>query len=244
LVSACLAYGNVKQIFKSLENIFTLIGKNPYRFVKNFDTETGNKLFSSFVHRFTRGSDISLLFYYLKQIYIKYPSLEALFMGNYQNSDNTIEKGLTGFSSRILNLDCSPYYNSALPKNAGIRYLVSSPENKSACKRMNMFLRWMVRRNDGVDFGIWKNVDPSRLVLPLDTHTSRISRYIGLTNRKSADWKTALEITGNLKKLDPGDPVKYDFALSRLGILDKCEHRYKEDICILCELKNVCRLVV
>lgn len=242
LISSCLAYGNVRQIFKSIEKIFVLVGNEPYKFVINFDPETGSKLFNSFVHRFTRGSDISLLFYFLKQIYTKYPSLEAFFLENYHNNDKTIEKGLTLFSSRILKLDCSPWYNSGLPKDAGIRYLVSSPENKSACKRMNLFLRWMVRKNDGVDFGIWENVDPSKLVLPLDTHTSRISRYIRLTNRKSADWKTALEITENLKKLDPDDPIKYDFALSRLGILDKCERRYRENVCNLCELKNVCRL--
>ncbi|MFC1513690.1 TIGR02757 family protein [candidate division KSB1 bacterium] len=243
-ISSALAYGNVRQIFTSVEKILKILGPSPFEFAKNFDIVRDSDLFKDFKHRFNNGTDISVLFWFLHQIYDEYPTMEECFFENYSENDETIEKALTGFVSRILLLKNGPFYHGALPKNAGVRYFLSSPEKKSACKRMNMFLRWMVRKNDKIDCGIWKKISPAKLILPLDAHTARISQYIGLTERKSSSWLMALEVTDNLKKMEPDDPVKYDFALSRLGILDKCEHKYKQNNCEKCELFSICRLTV
>ncbi|MFC1729321.1 TIGR02757 family protein [candidate division KSB1 bacterium] len=240
LVSAALAYGNVKQIFASIRKILSIVGDSPHRFVKHFDPDRHTRLFDTFRHRFTGGRDVALLLYYLRQVYETYPSLEAFFLEHYSPSDESIEKGLTKFIEGMLALDCSPFYTGGLPRSSGVRYLLSSPLNGSACKRMNLFLRWMVRTEGGYDLGLWKHVSPSLLVLPLDTHTSRISRYIGLSSRRAPSWLMALEVTRRLRLYDPDDPVKYDFALSRLGILDLCQHEYRMNICSDCRLQDVC----
>ena len=112
----------------------------------------------------------------------------------------------------------------------------------SACKRLNLYLRWMVRRGDNLDFGLWTDVDPAKLIIPLDTHVARISRYIGLTERKSCDWVAAEEVTCSLRILDPKDPVKYDFAICRLGILDDCPSKRDHEKCKLCTLADVCKV--
>ena len=242
LISAALAYGNVNQICTSIEKILVPMGLSPLDFVRKFDIHVTTDVYRAFVHRFNRGKDVALLLYYLHQIYERYPSIEAFFAEGYSRDDETIEKGLSHFVSRVLGLDCSPFYRGALPKSAGVRFLLSSPANGSACKRMNMFLRWMVRQDDGVDCGLWNTVNASQLILPLDSHTARICSYIGLTGRRNTSWLMALEVTGNLRILSPDDPTKYDFALSRLGILDLCFHRYKAGICEQCRLFTVCRL--
>ena len=120
----------------------------------------------------------------------------------------------------MLSLDVSPFYLAGtIPPNAGIRFFFPSPLKGSACKRLNLFLRWMVRRGDEIDFGIWTEVSPAKLIMPLDTHVARIARRIGLTKMKQANWRMAQEVTRRLRAFDPEDPVKYDFALCRLGIL-------------------------
>jgi uncharacterized protein (TIGR02757 family) len=242
VISSALAYGNVKQIFASIENVLGKMGDSLYDFVLSFDPEKDSAVFKDFRHRFNNGMDISLLLFYLKQVYERYETLCDFFLAGYGEDDDNIEKSLSNFVERILKLDCSPFYNNELPRNAGVRYFLSSPENKSACKRMNLFLRWMVRKEDDIDPGIWEKVRSSQLVLPLDTHTARICRYIGLTDKKNTSWKMALEITENLKLMSPDDPVKYDFAICRLGILDLCEHEYISGVCEQCRLYRVCSL--
>ncbi|MBE9531259.1 MAG: DUF2400 family protein, partial [Proteobacteria bacterium] len=117
-----------------------------------------------------------------------------------------------------------------------------SPEKKSACKRLNLYLRWMVRRGDKLDFGLWRDITPAKLIIPLDTHIARISSNIGLTKRKSADWRMAEEITASLRELDPEDPTKYDFSLARLGILEKCTKNREPAKCEACLIKEICVL--
>ena len=124
-----------------------------------------------------------------------------------------------------------------------LQYLLSSPQDGSACKRMNLFLRWMVRRTPP-DLGLWNFVDPSKLVMPLDTHVHRIATFLGLNDRKSADWKTARLLTDRLARLDAADPVRYDFALCRLGILDLCSRTRRKENCDVCLLRDVCRFPV
>jgi len=126
---------------------------------------------------------------------------------------------------------------------AALRYLLTSPDDGSACKRMNLYLRWMVRRTPP-DLGLWSFVDPAKLVMPVDTHIHRIATFLGLNDRKSADWKAARGITDRLAEFDAADPVRYDFALCRLGILDLCSVRKKKENCDVCMLREVCRFPV
>ncbi len=132
------------------------------------------------------------------------------------------------------------YGTKRLPEKAGVRFFFPSPSGKSPCKRLNLYLRWMVRRGDDLDFGLWEQVDPARLVIPLDTHVARISRHLGLSQRKTADWKMAEEVTDALKELDPLDPVKYDFSISRLGILERCTKKRSASMCRECVINDVC----
>ena len=136
---------------------------------------------------------------------------------------------------RALALDCKPWYpGGRLPSAAGVRFFLPSPEDGSTCKRLNLFLRWMVRPDDGVDMGLWHGVSPSQLVIPLDTHVSRISISMGLTGRRTVDWKMAREVTARLRAIEPRDPVKYDFALCRLGMLESCPQHADPAACPLC----------
>jgi uncharacterized protein (TIGR02757 family) len=174
----------------------------------NHDPVTLKKLFS-FKHRTFNTTDLLYFIDFLKNHYSDYASLETAFTMH----GDTIEEMLTGFHHYFFSLEDPPRRT---------RKHISTPEKKSACKRLNMFLRWMVRKDDkGVDFGIWKNISPSQLICPLDVHVSRVARKIGLLTRKQNDWQAANELTEALRKLDKNDPVKYDFALFGLGIEEK-----------------------
>jgi len=239
LVCATLAYGNVKMIRSNLSSLLALLGPRPARFVLRFDPVRDGGNFSHFSHRFTKGHDIILLVYYMKQMLKTSGSLGEFFRGG-RSEILEIRQLLSDFVQRVLALDCSPMYpDGILPKDAGIRFLFSSPDNGSACKRLNLFLRWMVRRDD-IDLGLWPFISPAQLIIPLDTHVARICGLIGLTARKTAGWAMAEEITDNLKMLDPHDPVKYDFAISRLGILARCPKVPVPFQCLQCELKEFC----
>lgn len=242
LISAALAYGNVKQIFVSVEKVLNILGTDPHTYIKNFDPYSADDELNIFKHRFNTGKDISVLFYFLKQIYEQNDTMGDYFYKGYKDSDTTVENALSYFISGILSLDCSPFYKNGLPKDAGVRYFLTSPENQSACKRMNLFLRWMVRTKDDVDCGLWTKVKPSKLVIPLDTHTARLCRYIGLTDKKNTSWKMAEEVTQKLRIMEPEDPIKYDFALCRLGILDICLHKYKKGVCENCMIFDICSI--
>ncbi len=242
LISAVLAYGNVRQIFNSVEKVLAVLGDSPYDFVLNFNPERDVRKFGNIKHRFNSGFDIAFLIYLLKQIYERFLTLEDCFLEGYNSDDANIGKGLINFVDLFFSLNSAPFYSKGIPGKAGIRFLLSSPLKKSACKRMNLFLRWMVRTEGGYDHGIWKRIPASKLLIPLDTHSARICRYLGLSERKNSSWSMALEVTERLREMDPLDPVKYDFALSRLGILDLCEHRYVKDLCEMCSLFQVCRI--
>jgi len=241
LISAALAYGRVAMIQQNVQSILDMMGKHPARYVRRFDARAGLSDFADFSHRFNRGDDVVLLMHYMKQMLALEGSIGAFFRAGYDPDAADIGGSLAGFVERTLALDCKPVYpKGALPKKAGARYFFPSPTGGSACKRLNLYLRWMVRRNDGLDFGLWDFVRPSQLVIPLDTHIARICQLIGLTQRKSAGWPMAVEITENLKRLDPDDPVKYDFAICRLGILDKCPATPLPRKCAACEIRSLC----
>lgn len=236
VIASVFAYGNIKVIFKSLDTIFNSIGSSPFKFAKNFTQKSGERIFHRFVHRFNGKDDLITLFSVLSEIYKKNSSLEDFFLEGFNLSDKNVEAGIAGFSKRII--EKGKRYKTY---KKSFNFLFPSPSSGSGCKRFNMFLRWMVRNNDGVDFGLWKSISKSQLVFPLDTHTGRITTLLGLSERKGASWKKALEVTENLKTVDENDPVKYDFALSRLGILKLCPNIKIDFICRECVIYPICK---
>lgn len=243
LLASTLAYGKVELILKSIDYIISRMDNDPYSFILSYDPYKDGKKFSDFLYRFNSGEDIACLFYFMKQMLEGYGSIQAFFMEGYHDEDSNIKAALQSFVERVLSLDASPYYGqSLLPKKAGLRFLFPSPDNGSPCKRLNLYLRWMARQNDGLDCGLWDKIPPKKLIIPLDTHIARLSTYIGLTKRKSHNWKMAEEITESLKMLDPEDPIKYDFALCRLGILKKCPKKKESKKCTKCPIEGICMI--
>ncbi len=243
LLASSLAYGRVAGIRKSITRILDLIEWHPYDFTISFDPLRDKALFDGFRHRFNTGDDVAALFLIAGKMIEDSGSIGAFFLKGYHKDDETIRLPLASFCERALALNLSSIYGDGpLPKKAGIRYFFPSPASGSACKRLNLYLRWMIRRGDTLDFGLWKGVDPAKLIIPLDTHIARLSRNIGLTTRRSPDWKMAEEITAELHALSPSDPVKYDFALCRLGILEKCTTSYDVKKCEACLIKEICVL--
>lgn len=234
LLSASLAYGRVEQIQSSLNKLFGIIGKSPYDFVLNFDL-AGRKKLQNFVHRFNTGEDISDLLELLGTILKKYGSLEKYFLLGYKNTDENIIPALTYFCDSLLNMYSAKHNGKT---NKGLKYLLVSPSDGSACKRMNLFLRWMVR-NDEVDPGIWKSVDKAKLIVPIDVHMGRLCRFLGFHDKANISLKTAEEITRHFAEIEPDDPVKYDFSLSRIGIIENCTGKYGA-ACQSCELEAFC----
>ncbi len=202
LVASSLAYGRVAQILKSVSWVLSQMGKSPRLFIEKTSKELLHSIFSEFKHRFTTGPELADFLYGIKLATKQHGSLGGAFLASMK--DGEIQGPMCSFTQCILP-DCS--FNSLLPR----------PEKDSACKRLNLFLRWMVRRDD-VDPGGWEGVSPSMLVVPLDTHMFNISKRLGLTGRNQANLKTAIEITRVFAQICPDDPVKYDFALTRLGI--------------------------
>lgn len=221
LIAAGLAYGRVASIRASLTSVLARLGPRPSRFVASFDPARDASRFDGFVHRFTRGRDIALLLHLVRQVRERAGSIESFFLDGDTDPDApTLGPALDQFGARLFSLDARPFVrDGVVPHRDGARWLLPLPAGGSACKRSCLFLRWMVRPDDGVDCGVWTRVSPSRLVLPLDTHLLRVVRALGWTRRKNASWPMALEATARLRVLDPSDPVRFDFALSRLGIL-------------------------
>jgi uncharacterized protein (TIGR02757 family) len=219
-IASCFAYGRVELFKPVVERILNVMGKQPYDFIKSFDIVRHEGLFRDLKYRFNTTQDISALLLALHIVIQKYNRLEALFKVNYKENDEHIGNGLKGFVKAFLHIDTSAVYRKAA-KPLGYVQFFPLPGFGSACKRMNLFLRWMIRDRD-IDFGIWKGIPKNKLIIPLDTHIARISQCLSLTRRKSPDWKMAVEITESLKQFDPDDPIKYDFALCHLGISGMC----------------------
>jgi uncharacterized protein (TIGR02757 family) len=210
-IASVFAYGNVKQIINSLDKFLQLANNQPYNFTKNFSIT--NKSEFQFVHRFYSVNDIRILFQLLQLAYEEYGSLKKLFLSGYKTSDENVKDGITNFSKYFLD----KAKNEFNYLSRGIIFMFPLPEKGSACKRMNLFLRWMVRKDD-LDFGLWNEIPTSKLIMPVDTHIARICKQLKLTSRKNVSWKMAEEITNNLRKFDPADPVKYDFAICHIGM--------------------------
>jgi uncharacterized protein (TIGR02757 family) len=206
MVASALAYGRVHQILRSVAEVLRRMGDSPSHFVREHSPAIIHKTFQGFRHRFTGGDQVAALLCGIKGLIHRHGSLHACFTAKCQPHDETIVPGLTAFV-RELGEEARDEMTMLLP----------SPMKGSACKRLNLFLRWMVRSDD-VDPGGWNEVGARRLVIPLDTHMHRIGLEARLTRRKQADLQTALEVTRAFRRIAPEDPVRYDFALTRLGI--------------------------
>jgi uncharacterized protein (TIGR02757 family) len=218
--AAALAFGRVASVNQSIESVFRLMGPSPAAFVRAFDPIAERSRFGPFVHRWTRGEDIVALLWVLRQMLERSGSIEAFFLEGDDPEAPDLGAALEAFSARALALDIGRAY-ARLPKRPGVRYFFARPSTGSACKRLNLFLRWMVRRDD-VDLGAWTRVSPSRLVVPLDTHVIRLGQCLGLTRYRSAGWRMAAEITATLRALDPADPIRFDFSICHVGMMGGC----------------------
>lgn len=208
-LSSTIAWGNRAAIIRNASRMMTLMDEDPYQFVINASASDYQRL-EKFIHRTFQGSDFVYFVKSLQNIYLNHGGLEETFIEGYVK-DNTVRSALAAFHTRFF--QCP---------GERTRKHISNVEKGATGKRLNMFLRWMVRRDtNGVDFGLWKKISPSDLMLPLDVHTGRVARKLGLLNRKQNDWKAVEEITAILRAFDPEDPVKYDFALFGVGVFEK-----------------------
>ncbi|HLF34587.1 MAG TPA: TIGR02757 family protein [Cyclobacteriaceae bacterium] len=208
--TAVLSWGNRTTILNKARELFSMMGNKPYDFIINH-SDNDLKRLVNFRHRTFNATDALAFIHFLKGVYRETDTMESLL--NPGAGADTIESGLVRFHRFFAAFP-------DMPQRTGKH--ISSPETGSACKRINMFLRWMVRVDPaGIDFGLWKKIRPSQLICPCDTHVHRVARKLGLITRSRPDWMAAMELTSNLKKLDPEDPVKYDFALFGLGIMEK-----------------------
>ncbi len=230
-LASALAYGRVSQIEKSLTDLFGRMGNSPFEYVQNFNAERREKL-KSFKHRFTSGDCLSDLLELLQVVLSRFGSIEELFMRGVSGGDKNIVPALSRFCD---SLTAAHNGQTAL----SLKYLFADPARGSACKRLNLFLRWMVR-DDDVDAGLWKGVDKAKLLVPVDVHMARLCKILGFYDRKGISLSTALEITDSFRQIAPADPVKYDFALSRVGITQGCNGKY-ELRCEACGLFDFCR---
>lgn len=238
LFAAAFAYGRADIVVRNVSSVLDRMGASPYLFVREFSHQSA-PLFDGFSHRFHKSADLVALIARVAAVVRHYGSVGSLFRACYDANDRHVGPSLARFVKAII--------ESLPPEDektvAALRYLLTSPVDGSACKRMNLYLRWMVRRSSP-DLGLWTFVDPAKLIVPVDTHVHRIAMFLGLTERKSADWQTASSITERLARFDPHDPVKYDFAICRLGILDLCSRKRRKENCEVCLLRDVCRFPV
>jgi uncharacterized protein (TIGR02757 family) len=207
--TATIAWGNRKSIIKSAQKLMDLMDSAPFEFITQH-SDKDLKRFESFVHRTFQPTDLLYFIHRLKAHYSKHSSLETMFSEGYESNNKHVGPALARFHDEFFNDHHAPLRT---------RKHVATPLRKSACKRLNMYLRWMVRPDDiGVDFGLWKNINTSQLLLPLDVHVQRVALKLGLLQRKQSDWKACLELWGNIRKYDLKDPAKYDFVLFGMGV--------------------------
>jgi len=215
IVASVFAYGNVRQINNTLDKILTIAENKPYKFVKAFNNKNLKSKLKYLKHRFYTGEDIIMFFSLLCDIYKEFGSLKNLFMQSYLPLEENIKNSLSVFSYHFIARSEDKSKKGKI--TTGVKFMFPMPEHGSACKRMNLFLRWMVRK-DELDFGLWNEIPTGKLIVPVDTHIARICKALKLTEKKNVNWAMAEEITNNLKKFDLYDPVKYDFAICHIGM--------------------------
>ncbi len=245
LLAACLAYGRADLFKAQLGRVLEALGPSPAAFAERFWRSPDPRLFGGFRYRFNQPEDVAALVAAAGHLRSTHGSLGAFFTSLYRQEqgrgeEEALRRALARFAAALRQ---APPVASLLRRRGrrGLAHLCPDPRLAGACKRWNLLLRWMVRGPDGVDLGLWREVPPSALVVPLDTHVSRIARYLGLTDRRDMTWRTAEEITRSLRRLDPGDPVRYDFALCHHGMSGACPVRRDPRKCAACPLRAFCR---
>ena len=218
LIASSLAYGNVRQIKRSIGLVLEAVGEGAAAAIDRLEPRAMARRLVTFKHRFNDARDVACLLFFIRQMRAQHGSVEGFFRAVHDAREADVGPALISFTARTLALDHGGLYGrGALPAAAGVRFFFPSPASGSACKRLNLYLRWMVRR-EGVDLGVWRGVDPAGLVIPLDAHVLAIARRVRLTRYRSPGWPMAMDITRRLRALDPADPVKYDFAFHRMGL--------------------------
>ncbi len=239
-VASALAFGRVTSVMASIEAICRVMGPSPAEFVRDFDPAGEGAPLRTLGHRWTRGDDFVALLWILRALIASHGSLERCFAAGNDPAARDVGTAIEAFSSRARAVDWRPAYAGARQRESpGVFYFWARPSTGSACKRINLFLRWMVRR-DAIDPGGWTAIGSRQLVVPLDTHTIRTGRCLRLTRRATPGWKMAVEITEALRKLDPDDPVRYDFALCHLGMMGACGYGTRKGHA-QCPLRGFCK---
>lgn len=238
LLAASLAYGRADLFRPKLAVLHDAMGASPASFVHDLDVARAAKLLRGFVYRFNVGADLAVLLLGMGKALREEGSLEAVFVDELSRH-GALQPALRGFTAFLRDVPMTPI-RKALGRERGLHHLLPSPDDTGAAKRLNLYLRWMVRGPDEVDFGVWTRVRKDALLVPLDTHISRLARNLGLTKRKDLSWRTAEEITAGLRLLDPEDPVRYDFALCHFGMSGLCPAAVSKDRCAACALLHSC----
>lgn len=238
-IAAGLAFGRVTSVVNSIETVCRVLGGSPAAFIRQFEPRRDAAPLLPLVHRWIRGRDLVALLWMLRQMLEQSGSLERYYAVGHDPAAPDVTASLESFSTRAREIDLRPAYGRAVPDAPPVYFFFSRPSSGGACKRLNLFLRWMVR-TDGVDPGGWSSPSPGQLVIPLDTHTIRTGKCLRLTRRVSPGWKMAAEITAALRKMDPVDPVRYDFALCHLSMMGNCGYQSKQRDS-QCPLKGLCR---
>jgi uncharacterized protein (TIGR02757 family) len=225
--ASALAFGRVAGVIQSIERVVAVMGPCPAEYVRRFEPVRDGPALRGFVHRWTRATDVVALIWVMRQMIERGGSLERFFLEGSDPAAVDVEAALDSFSRRAMALDLEAAYGRRIPgrpstrSGEGVCYFFPRPSAGSGCKRLNLFLRWMVRR-DALDLGVWTVVSPAQLIVPLDTHVIRVGRCLRLTTYTSPGWRMASDITASLRRLDPSDPVKYDFSLCHLGMMSAC----------------------
>jgi len=221
LVAASLAFGRLASVLASIERVLAVLGPSPAAWVAAMDIDAARAALRPIVHRWTQGDDIVALLHVVGTLRRRHGSLEGCFVAHDDPAAPDIAPGLEGLVREACGIDIRAAYGAGPVRRPGVSYFFPRPSAGSACKRLNLFLRWMVRR-DAVDPGGWSQVAPARLVIPLDTHTIRVGRCLRLTSYVSPGWRMAADITATLRRLDPVDPVRYDFSLCHMSMMGAC----------------------
>ena len=240
LVAASLAYGRVEGFVPRVEQLLAGMGPHPGAFVRRMDLAGARRLLHGFVYRFNVAADLGVLLLGTGRLLRQAGSLEP-FVSRPLARGQGLHAALSALVRALRDIPQRPV-EAALGPARGLGHLLPVPLGPGAAKRLNMYLRWMVRGPDEVDLGLWRTIPASALVIPLDTHIGRIARRIGLTDRRTLGWRTAEEITANLRRIDPDDPVRFDFALCHHGMSGICTPRARAVACAGCLLRPECRV--
>jgi len=241
LLAAALAYGRADLFKPKVDGLLKQMGASPAAYVEALTVGNAAKLLDGFVYRFNLGADIAVLLMGMGATLREKGSLEALMVEGLEQS-GSLHGALAHFTCGLRDAAPLQAIKKALGPDRGLHHLLPHPLGAGAAKRLNLYLRWMVRGPDAIDFGVWKRIPADRLIIPLDTHVQRISKLLGLTKRNDLSWKTAEDVTASLRQLDAGDPVRYDFALCHYGMSGACPSTPIRVNCQECTLRGQCRV--